>query len=261
MATASRSCRRREPEDGVSLLPRKKAIDLAMEARRRPELSSLLSAAPLPRDMKSILRIAADGGKREAATAHVYRTHSPEAVREACTAFLSVVLFNRRSDPYRVLGLAAGASEEEVREHKRLLLKWLHPDRNPAKAACGRHRELLSRVLEAVAEIEGKRPSARPLPEPPPMPRRPASAPHGTKRPANAPLIAEDAVFSAEQPPRNFKPRLAQALSRSVHGLRRASVGAAAVLCALVLWRYVMEEPIGLSLQKYSQAAIGLFTW
>jgi hypothetical protein len=246
----------------VSLFPRKSAIDLAMEARRRPELASLLSTAPLPRDVKSVLRIAADGAKREAATAHVYRANAPEAVREACTSFLSVVLFNRRSDPYRVLGLSPGASEEEVREHKRLLLKWLHPDRNPAKAASGRHRELLSRVLEAAAEIEGKRPSVMPSPEPPPIPRRTASAPHGTTRPAPAPLIAKDADFSAEHPPRSsFKLRFARALSRSGHGLRRASVGAAAVLCALVLWRYVMEEPIGLSLQKYSQAAIGLISW
>ena len=58
--------------------------------------------------------------------------------------------FDKRSDPYRVLGLAQGASMEDVRENKRLLLKWLHPDRNPRPAEWAH----LARVIEAAEAIE-----------------------------------------------------------------------------------------------------------
>ena len=250
----------------MPLLPRKNAIDLAMEARRRPELVSILAAAPLPRDVKSLLRIAADGGRREAGAEHVYRKHSPEAVREACTALLSVILFNRGADPYRVLGLPAGASEDEVREHKRLLLKWLHPDRNPTKAGGGRERELLSRVLDAAAIIEGKRPMVAQI-EPPPIPSRPSTArrvaPRATPatKKGEAPVLATSWQRSLMLWKHSFKLKLARTLTLSFRSLWRAGFALAALLAALIVWRYVMEEPIGLSLQRYSEAALGLVSW
>jgi hypothetical protein len=206
-----------------------------------------------------LLRIAADGTWREAATEHVYRRHSAAAVREACVTVLSVILFNRRTDPHRVLGLQAGASEDEVRDHKRLLLKWLHPDRNPARQGDGRERELLTRVLEAAAEIEGKRPVTMDA-APPPIPPRPSP---GRRPPQQQATMRES---DAGDPPaqdweRSFKLRLARGLSASFHSLRRACYACAVLLATLILWRYVMQEPIGVSLHRYSQAAMGFASW
>ncbi|MEO6154483.1 MAG: DnaJ domain-containing protein [Thermomonas sp.] len=54
----------------------------------------------------------------------------PEAkVREAAQFYVREVLFFHKADAYRVLGVAAEASAEQIKAHHRLLQHWLHPDR------------------------------------------------------------------------------------------------------------------------------------
>src|SRR4051794_19756058 len=98
-------------------MARRQAIDLAIDALTRPDIASLLSVGPLPDGMKSVLRIVADGEWRDPSTEHVYERHGAEKVRAAGAAFLAAVLFDRASDPYRVLGLPPKASAEDVREN------------------------------------------------------------------------------------------------------------------------------------------------
>jgi hypothetical protein len=132
---------------------RRQAIDIALDALAKPEVTSFLSVGPLPEGLKVVLRIVAEGEWRDAATEHVYSKHSAETVRAASAAFLATVLFGRKTDPYRALGLPPGASLGEVREHKRLLLKWLHPDRNPEAT----EQAHLAKVIAAAEAIEGGR--------------------------------------------------------------------------------------------------------
>lgn len=243
----------------MSLLRHKSAIDIALEAHRRPELLSLMSASPLPRDVKKLLRIAANGAQSELKGKR-YGDHSPDAIQEVSTAFLSVILFSKRSDPYRVLGLNPGASGDEVRENKRLLLKWLHPDRNLTGKNGGQNRELLSRVLEAAAEIEGKPQIRAQQVVPPPI--RPFSPRVGVSRPP-----ANRAALHSARPSalsglwrRRSRLRLPRLTTLSL-SIQRASYTVGAVLVALIMWRFIMQEPIGRSLERYSQAAIGLVSW
>jgi hypothetical protein len=54
----------------------------------------------------------------------------PAVLIEAARFYLQQMLLRPDADPYRVLGLPAGASRELARRHMRCLLQWLHPDVN-----------------------------------------------------------------------------------------------------------------------------------
>jgi hypothetical protein len=236
-------------------MSRRQAIDIALDALAKPGIAAFLSAGPLPDGLKCLLRIVAEGEWRDAATAHAYRTHGPEAVRAASAAFLSEVLFARQTDPYRVLGLPQGASLGEVREHKRLLLKWLHPDRNPDAV----ERELLSRVIAAAEAIEGGRSQdfgTTASRRPPPSPAHQAMAGTRKKR-RDAPQKRQ--VFKATA--RAARQTASRSILRLMRAARLAAMAIAVLLSGLIAWRYLMEEPIGASITRYSKLALGIIAW
>jgi hypothetical protein len=237
-------------------LSRRQAIDIAMDAMTTPEITSFLSAGPLPEGLKYLLRIVAEGEWRDAPTEHVYRAHSPEAVRAASAAFLSVVLFARQTDPYRVLGLQPAAPLSEVREHKRLLLKWLHPDRNPK----AKEHDYLARIIEAADAIEGGRCyqfgaiAGRHSPHPPPG--RPLS-PQAAKTLGSTPKARRSQlalVRSARQMP-------AGSIVRMIRAVKLSVIALATLLLSLVAWRYFMDEPIGSSLTRFAKLGFGIIAW
>lgn len=241
-----------KPDGAVRV--RRNAIDIAMEALTKPEVASLLTVGPLPDGIKSLLRIVADGEWRHATTEHVYRKHSAETVRAASAAFLSVVLFSRPSEPYRVLGLPVGAPGEDVRENKRLLLKWLHPDRNPRR----REQEYLACVVEAAHAIE----NGHSKPPPPPGPAPSGGAKPGTvaQRPSSLKTTRQPAVRISAQAEqwRRIAVRLLGSIGR---GMRRAAYALALLVMLLAAWRYVMDEPIGASVERYSKAVMAALAW
>lgn len=224
-------------------MSRRQAIDIAIDARRRQDASSLLSVGPLPEGVKSLLRVVAEGEWRDGSTEHAYRRHSSAEIRAASAAFLAAVLFARKSDPYRVLGLTPDATPEEVRENKRLLLKWLHPDRNPSH----REQEYLGRVIEAAEAIEEGRATPQGMDrgraKPPPIVVPPRAKPSRKPKPS---------------PARQAAARAAEGIA---HAVKITAVVAATLLVALLAWRYVMNEPIGASLARYSRLALGMMTW
>jgi hypothetical protein len=235
---------------------RRQAIDIAMDALAKPEIASFLAAGPLPKGTKVLLRIVADGEWRDAATAHVYKTHSPETVRSASAAFLAEVLFARQTDPYRALGLPAGAPLQDVREHKRLLLKWLHPDRNPD----AREQGYLAKVLAAAEAIEGGRShefgsaAARLRTSPPPA----APAKDGALKKRSTASRAKRGVGGLSRLAR-------QAVLTSLPAVRRTAKASALALAillgGLIIWRYLMDEPIGASLTRYVNLVLGIVAW
>jgi hypothetical protein len=227
-----------------------------MDALAKPEITSFLSVGPLPEGLKVLLRIVAEGEWRDVSTEHVYAKNSAEIVRTASAAFLTTVLFGRKTDPYRVLGLPPGASLSEVREHKRLLLKWLHPDRNPQ----ARDQVYLARVIEAAEAIEGGRnhnadDKAGPSPSDP-RAVRPKDGGAAKKR---------SATSGTKRGPWSVARAARQALAGSMPGLlRTARVSALALtglLVSLVIWRYLMDEPIGASIARYAELALGIAAW
>ena len=221
-------------------MSRRQAIDLAMDARGKGA-ASLVSVGPLPEGVKDLLRIVAEGEWRAPSTEHVYRNHSAQDIRAASAAFLAAALFNRADDPYRVLGVAREASAEEVRENKRLLLKWLHPDRNPSTAA----KSHLARVLAAAEAIEDGR------------------ARQAAQAAVTPPRIV---VTRRSKPKRRSKSNPAkQAAYQLVDSFGRVAkilmTAAAVTIVCLLAWRFIMNEPIGASIERYSRLTLGTMRW
>ncbi|GAB3002450.1 hypothetical protein GCM10010960_05410 [Arenimonas maotaiensis] len=116
-----------------------------------PETLFALRAARLPEGMTALIRLAsADGAEADTAG-----------------AYLQAVCLYAGSPPWRCLGLAPGADPALAKEHHRLLIKWLHPDRNPEA------RVLAERVNAAWQALKaGALPVPVPRHAPPPMPPR-----------------------------------------------------------------------------------------
>jgi len=104
------------------------ALELALALRAAPAHARMLRSRELPAAMATLLELAA--GRRETVDACARRTgESPRVLVEAALLFIQQVLFDERSDHYRVLGVRADAPVETIHEHHRWLMRWLHPDR------------------------------------------------------------------------------------------------------------------------------------
>ena len=111
------------------MLRRPHAIEMALDLARMPGLARSSVGVALPPHIIEIMRVAA--GSPNACQEAVAATGEPARVLvDAARFYLQQVLFRPDADCYRVLGLAPGASRTIARSHMRLLLQWLHPDRN-----------------------------------------------------------------------------------------------------------------------------------
>ena len=127
----------------------RRALDIAHDLFRRPLMARLVQAAPLPPGMLEVIKIAAgEAPAREGLL--LPDSQTAETTRQAAVFFLQQALFQEAGDDFRVLGLGRGATPEQIREHKRWLLKWLHPDRNPSKW----ESQLFLRVARAAETLE-----------------------------------------------------------------------------------------------------------
>ena len=105
------------------------ALDVALGLLRAPALRGELRTRPLPAGMGELLGIAS--GSTDRAHAAAARTgHAQGELLEASRFYVQQVLLAEGADAYRVLGVARGADHAAIRDHHRLLLRWLHPDRN-----------------------------------------------------------------------------------------------------------------------------------
>lgn len=104
------------------------ALDQALGLLRAPSLRAALRERPLPRGVTEVLSIA--GGSTDSLREAAARTGYAEAeLVEASRFYVLQVLLAEDADAYRVLGAARDAGSEQLRNHHRLLLRWLHPDR------------------------------------------------------------------------------------------------------------------------------------
>jgi hypothetical protein len=116
------------------------ARDIAVDVFSQPVLARRIQRHPLPEGMLEVIQIAA--GNRADDNNHLSQ--------EAAIFFLQQVLVSRENDNFRLLGLNPGASLELIKEHRRWLLKWLHPDRNHNKW----ESTLFARVNSAALQLE-----------------------------------------------------------------------------------------------------------
>lgn len=105
------------------------ALDVALGLLRAPALRAALRSRPLPQGVGEVLAIAS--GSVDAARGAARRTgHGEAELVEASRFYVQQVLLAEGADAYRVLGAGRDAAHAVLRDHHRLLLRWLHPDRS-----------------------------------------------------------------------------------------------------------------------------------
>ena len=147
------------------------ALTLAVRLYRSPGLARSVRRLALPPAVLLVIRVAA--GCPISSAYAVAQTGLDEAtVTRVASLYLLVALFGQETDPYRTLGLSTGAAAELVQDHRKWLLKWLHPDRNSNQNLAG----LSVRVLAASAELAAQpvQPAAPVVVQPEPVAAEPA---------------------------------------------------------------------------------------
>lgn len=137
------------------------AIVAALEAYKSPQSFRPSQRTPLPQGMLTLIKLAA-ATPEEARALVTDDTAEQLPVQEAATFYLQQVLIHAESD-VRQLALNEGATLQDVKHHKRWLLKWLHPDRNHNswESALFQRVNAASSRLEAALR-EGGMPLAQP---------------------------------------------------------------------------------------------------
>lgn len=162
------------------------AIDMALRLTRQPGGQRKMAEATLPANMIELLKVAAEDADITARQSFS-RGVAPSVLIDSARFALQKIILESGADHHRALGLARGASAIEVRDHKRLLLKWLHPDRNHNAW----ESTLFLRVQEAVEKLEA-----------------------GAKEPVASPSLAKDTLKKSKRDERKKV--------RSVSGFRPA---------------------------------------
>lgn len=112
-------------------MSQRQAMSYAIEAFRSPSRFRSLSRDPLPPGMLTVIKAAA-GDEATLAESATASSLDKADIQEAAKHYLFQVLLDADGKDLRLLGLCAGADPKNIKDHKRWLLKWLHPDRNPS---------------------------------------------------------------------------------------------------------------------------------
>ncbi|MGH8106206.1 MAG: DnaJ domain-containing protein, partial [Arenimonas sp.] len=95
----------------------------------RADLISTARQQTLPAGVTEILKISS-GDQDALMVAQESSRVSQEDVRHAAQFYVQQILFAPDSDHYRVLGVDPDDIEAKIKLHYRLLVRWLHPDKN-----------------------------------------------------------------------------------------------------------------------------------
>lgn len=121
-------CRRLE-ETEVSELD---AMRAALLSHSQPLRTPIRGHSAFPKGMLILIKAAAGDGATIAILVEALG-HDEKTLQEAASFYLQQQLIASKSNPFRCLGLTDQATQDDIVLHKRWLLKWLHPDRNPNK--------------------------------------------------------------------------------------------------------------------------------
>lgn len=155
--------------------PWRAAIDQALLLQKQPALAAAFRQAALPDGMAVLIRLVSDEGGRRKDLAQLLDLDESILQSAATDYLLSVCLYPGSAD-LRALGLNPGADLGTAKEHHRLLLKWLHPDRNPDNQPFAERVNQAWSALKKSAKTPASAPTARETavgPEAPPSGRFP----------------------------------------------------------------------------------------
>jgi hypothetical protein len=105
------------------------ALEWALALLQAPSERYALRDRPLPTGIDRLLAVAAGTVPEVLSEAAAAFNEAPERLREAARFYAREVMFFPGADAYRVLGVSADASAQQIKAHYRLLQAWLHPDR------------------------------------------------------------------------------------------------------------------------------------
>ena len=109
--------------------PSNAALAIAISLYRQPVLARKLVRSELPVGMALVLKIAAEGTELAAPLAGKLGV-TVEELHQACLLYLQTVVFHQHASDARLLALTEPIDPSELLAHKRMIFKWLHPDRN-----------------------------------------------------------------------------------------------------------------------------------
>ena len=105
------------------------AIEQAITFLSRTDLTVSARQQPLPPGVTDLLKISS-GDHDALLVAQQSSRYSLEDVRHAAEFYVQQILFAPDSNHYRVLGVEPTDIEAKIKLHYRLLVSWLHPDKN-----------------------------------------------------------------------------------------------------------------------------------
>lgn len=139
--------------------PWRAAIDQALLLHKQPGFAAAFQQTALPEGMSVLIRLASDEGSRRKDMANLFECEESHLQKVAADYLLTVCLFPG-SDDLRALGLNSSADMSAAKEHHRLLLKWLHPDRSPENQA---YAERVNQAWAALKNVAKNNPMPSPL--------------------------------------------------------------------------------------------------
>ncbi len=105
------------------------ALEQAISFLSRTDLIASARQQTLPEGVTELLKISS-GDQETLLAAQESSRHSQEDVRHAAEFYVQQILFSPDSNHYRVLGVDPDDAEAKIKLHYRLLVRWLHPDKN-----------------------------------------------------------------------------------------------------------------------------------
>ena len=105
------------------------AIEQAITFLSRTDLTVTARQQPLPPGVTDLLKISS-GDHDVLLVAQQSSRYSLEDVRHAAEFYVQQILFAPDSNHYRVLGVEPSDPDAKIKLHYRLLVSWLHPDKN-----------------------------------------------------------------------------------------------------------------------------------
>jgi hypothetical protein len=125
------------------------AVQDALKVYRQPSRLRLWRHQELPQDFLVLIKICAGDSETTDTWAKQFDLNETE-LHSAAVFIVNHVISRAGTDNFRLLGLPQSANAEDIRIHKRWLLKWLHPDRNHSTWESA----LFRKVTEAAKRIE-----------------------------------------------------------------------------------------------------------
>jgi hypothetical protein len=125
------------------------ALRTALDLLYIPSRVHAARLEPLPPGIHLLLRVAV-GEETEEALALVSSGRSLDEIHKAAAFFIEQVLLHRDADSYRVLGATPEVTTPELRRNMALLMRWLHPDKDPD----GRRSMFAGRVTRAWDDVK-----------------------------------------------------------------------------------------------------------